>query len=177
MIRSILLCIVACLIGVASAHADEHIGVVDVIAILNNSDAGKGIQAERETLRSKFLEDISKTEQALRAEEKELIALQGDLSPEDYVKKRQAYEAKLFETRKEAQGKKRVLEEASARALDQLRSKLYEVVESIASERGFSLVISNQNVITGQASLDITEETMERINKTLPAVPLEIEEE
>jgi len=160
-----------------ASFAAGSIGVVDVVKILNVSDAAKNIQMQRDSIRESFLSEISKAEQALRIEEKNLLDLRAKLSQEDYMAKRQVYEARLLVIRKEAQHKKRRLEVGSAKAMDILRDALYEAVQGIANERGFELVISNKNVIAGEKSLDITGETLERLNSTLPKIPLEIEKE
>ena len=76
-----------------------------------------------------------------------------------------------------AQSKKRALDEASNAAIDALRDALYEIVQGIAQERGYSLVISNSDVIAGEKSLDITELTMERLNAQLKTVELKVEDE
>lgn len=157
------------------SQAAGSIGVVDVAYILSKSQAAQNIQAQRQSVREAFLADISKTEQALRAEEK-ILDQRGKISQEDYLKLRQVYEANLLELRKDAQQKKRALEEASNVAMNVLREELYVVVQEIANERGFELVISNKNVIAGEKSLDITKETLEIINKNLKEVPLKIEE-
>lgn len=159
------------------AMAETSIGVVDVLSLLNDSKAAKSIQQQREALRAQFLEEISATEQELRAEEKKLQEERVELEPEAYAKNRQAYEAKLLEARKAAQEKKRQLEEASAQAMDVLRDQLYIVVQSIAKERGYELVISNKDVIAGEKSLDITEETMKRLNEAVVEIPLKLEAE
>ncbi|USO06141.1 MAG: OmpH family outer membrane protein [Rhodospirillales bacterium] len=143
---------------------------------MSKSQAAQNIQAQRQSVREAFLADISKTEQALRAEEKKILDQRGKISQEDYLKLRQVYEANLLELRKDAQQKKRALEEASNVAMNVLREELYVVVQEIANERGFELVISNKNVIAGEKSLDITKETLEIINKNLKEVPLKIEE-
>lgn len=157
--------------------AATSIGVVDVLHILTYSKAAKSIQTQREDLRETFLEEISKTEQALREEEKTLIEERNKLEQEAYAAKRQDYDAKLLEARKETQAKKRALEEASGHAMDVLREQLYLVVQSIANERGYELVISNKNVIAGEKSIDITEETMKRLNEAVAEIPLEIKTE
>ncbi|MCB9983062.1 MAG: OmpH family outer membrane protein [Rhodospirillales bacterium] len=156
--------------------AAGSIGVVDVSYILTKSDAALDIQKQRQAVRKSFLEEISKTEQDLRAEEKDLLEKRGTVSQEEYLKLRQSYEAKLQEERKKAQKYRRALEEASTAAMNKLREQLYVVVQEIANERGFELVISNKNVIAGEKSLDITEETLKKINESLKKVPLKIEE-
>lgn len=167
---------VACMIGSAAALAGASIGVIDVFRILNDSEAAQHIQVQREAIRSDFLAEISNTEQALRAEEKALLENKAKLSQEDYLEKRRAYESKLLKTRKDAQQKKRRLEEASNNAVNRLRDELYRVAQEIANERGFELVISNKNVIAGETSLDITDDTMQKLNASLPEIALELKE-
>ena len=103
----------------------------------------------------------------MREQEKTILDKRSDLSPEAYAQERSEYEARLIEARKVAQSKKRRLEEASGKAMDTLREQLYLVVQSIANEQGYALVISNKNVIAGEKSLDITEETMKRLNEAV----------
>ncbi len=169
--------LVCCLLFPAAALAAGSIGVVDVSYILTQSSAAKSIQEQRETHREIFLSEISQAEQELRTEEQKILEMRATLSSEEYAKKRQAYETKLIETRKMTQEKKRVLEEASNTSMDALREHLYVVVQSIANERGFELVISNKNVIAGEKSLDITQETLEKLNQEIETIPLKIKSE
>lgn len=152
--------------------AEGAVGVIDVNIIFAQSDAAKSIDAQREALRQEYLAEISKSENELRQEEQALAHASKDTSQEEYAKRRMAYEQKLNETRKMAQEKKRALEEVSSQAMDRLRDQLYLVAQEIANERGFSLVISNRDVIAGEKSLDITEETLKRLNERLPKVDL-----
>lgn len=172
--------IICVLFAALPVHADAaegaSIGVVDVIYIMNNAEASKHIQEQRNALREAFLAEISGTEQKLRAQEKELLEQRASLNKEEYAKKRKAYEEKLLKTRRYAQGKKQALEGAANEAMNVLRAKLYEVVEQIASERGYDLVISNKNVIAGAKSLDITEEALKRINASIKEITLKAKE-
>lgn len=165
-----------CCLFSAGAFAGGAVGVVDVSYIMSQSLAAKSIHEQREALREKFLAEISETERVLREEEKEILEERSKLSQEEYAKKRQAYETKLIAARKMAQEKKRMLEEASNVSMDALREHLYLVVEELADERGFELVISNKNVIAGEKSLDITQETLEKLNQQIKTVPLEIKD-
>lgn len=161
-----------------AGHAEgTSIGVVDVIYIMNNADASKHIQEQRNVLREQFLEEISETEQKLRDQEKALIEQRQKLNKEEYAKKRKEYEENLLKTRRYAQNKKQALEGAANEGMNVLRAKLYEVVQQIAVEREYDLVISNKNVIAGANALDITEEALKRINASLTEVPLKATEE
>ena len=67
-----------------------------------------------------------------------------------------------------------MLDEASGAAMDKLREELYLVAQQIANERGYSLVISNRDVIAGEKSLDITEEALKRLNEKLKTIDLKL---
>lgn len=167
----LILCVL--LVWPVVGHAEgTSIGVVDVIYIMNNAEASKHIQEQRNTMREDFLEEISETEQKLRSQEKALIEQRQKLSKEEYAKKRKEYEENLLKTRRYAQNEKQALEGAANEGMNVLRAKLYEVVQQIASERNYDLVISNKNVIAGANALDITEEALTRINADLTEVPL-----
>ena len=79
--------------------------------------------------------------------------------------------------RQKTQGRKRALDEAFSKANGQIRAKVYEIVQEIASARKFNLVITKQNVIVGEESIDLTDETMTRLNKELPSIAMDVKEQ
>ncbi len=158
------------------AAAQTSIAVVDVKRLMNASDAAVSIQDQREALKNKYLQEITVQEQALRAEEKRLEEKTISAGDEVSANDRQNYEGMLLEARRFSQDRKRKLEEASRRATEALRETVYVIIQEMANENSYGLVISNQNVIAGEKSLEITDEALERLNKRLPKISLDIEE-
>lgn len=169
----VVLCLTA-IMAPAAARAELSIAVVDVQALLTQSDAAKDIEKQVNQNKEKFLAGLSQQEKTLREEEKKLSDERASLSKEEFAKKAKAFEEKLIATRRDAQEQKRAFDIASGKALGKLRDKLIEVSEEIAKEKSYSLVISKQNVIVGESSMDITEETMRRLNLAVKTIPLEI---
>jgi outer membrane protein len=157
-----------------SAQAETSIAVVDVQALLSRSDAALSIDKQADELKNKFMVDVSKQEQALRENEAKLTSERASLSKEEFAERAKEFEGKLIEMRRAAQIEKRKYDEATTKALNQLRDKLYEIVQQIAKEKKYSLVISKQNVIVGEQSIDITEESLKRLNAALPSISLVI---
>ena len=93
---------------------------------------------------------------------------------EEFNKQRQAYEAKLLELRKFAQDKKQNIDLASRDALAELQEQITNVVEELSDKNSYDLVITNQNIITGSKSLDITDTVLEKLNKKYPKAKLKI---
>lgn len=158
----------------APAFAETVIAVVDVDRILQESDAAKNLQKKRSDAREKFLSELSSKEQELRKQGEALFKKQKELSEEDFAKERKKYEADLLEVRKLAQTKKRAFEEASVDSLKQLRDGLTGVVQKMAAEKGYDLVISARDVIAGEKSLNITEEALKQMNDSVKEIPFKV---
>jgi outer membrane protein len=156
------------------ASAQTNIAVVDMQELLTESDAAKDIQKQVNSYKESFLGEISKQEQALRAEEKSLSAQQGKLGKEEFAKKVKDFEKKLLDTRRDAQTKKKKLDDAVTKSVTQLRDKIFTIVQSIADEKKYDLVISNQNVVIGASALNITDETMKRLNKAVSKIKVDV---
>lgn len=157
-----------------TAATPTSIAVVDVRALLTESDAAKSLQKQIKAERDAFLEQLGKEEKGLREQEKELVAEQGKLSAEEFDKKRKGFEEKLLETRKDAQTKKRDLEVAAGKATEKLRNEITKVVQKIADEKGYNLVISAQDVLIGAESLNITDEAMKGLNDAVSKISLDV---
>ena len=46
-------------------------------------------------------------------------------------------------------------------------------MQKIAEDKGYELVITKQNVITGAASVDMTEEAIKQLNDAMSSIKLE----
>lgn len=165
--------------GVASAAdkpvaAPTSIAVVDVRALLTESSAAKNIQEQIKKQRDAFLADLGKEEKELREQEKNLVEEQGKLPAEEFEKKRKSFEEKLLTTRRDAQTKKRDLEVAAGKATEKLRNEITKVVQKIADEKGYNLVISAQDVLIGADSLNITDEAMKDLNDAVSKIALDV---
>ena len=90
------------------------------------------------------------------------------------MKEKQAFEKNFIETRNTAQKQKVKLDQASIKAMGKLEAKIYEVIQSIADEKKIELVLSKQSVVIGASSLDITKEAMEKLNKAVSKIKLEL---
>lgn len=76
-----------------------------------------------------------------------------------------------------AQVRKGSLDEAFAKAMSDMRETLYQIVEGIAEEKGYTLIISKQNVLVAAESIDITGDVMQSLNQRMPNVTLDVKAE
>lgn len=150
------------------------IAVIDVQKIMQDSNASKGISKSFETLRETYQKEISTLEDKLRKGEDELRKQQTVLSPEALANKRRDFEKQVAEVQKTVQSRKRVLETSLNEAMAVVHKTMVEVVADISRERGANLVLARQQFVLVDTQLDVTDTVLERVNKKLPQVALNI---
>ncbi len=162
------------LIAASPSYAQVNIAVVDVDLILSKSKAAKSIRSQVDKERKSFLSEVKKKEDKVRADQKALDAKRDELTKEQLIEKFQKLEKKRLETAKGLQEKKKKLDGAYTKAMNKLTKSIYDVCQEIANERKIDLVITRQNIIVGNMSLDITKEVLERMDKSLPKLELNV---
>ena len=156
-----------------SALAETRIAIIDVSYILSQSAAAKDVLEQRKELHTQFLAEISRTEQDLRVKEKKLLEERDTIPQEDFAKKKQDYERRILETGRLVREKKQALENVFSVAMGKVQAQLTDIVEEIAEEKGYELVLTKQNVVIGSSSLDITQEAVDKLNAALPTLKLD----
>lgn len=154
------------------SFAETKIAVVDMQKLMTQSDAAKDIQKQADDYKTKFLADISKQEQSLRAEEKGLAEKQSSTPKDEFAKKVKAFEEEVMKTRKDAQAKKKKLDDALEKAAIALRDKIASVTQGVAKDKGYNLVIARQSVVVGEDTLDITPDVLKGLNAAVSKMPL-----
>lgn len=150
------------------------IAVIDVQKIMQESNASKSVSKAFEALRDTYQKEIAALEDKLRKGEDELRKQQTVLSPEALANKRRDFEKQVAEVQKTVQTRKRVLETTLNEAMAVVHKTMVEVVADISRERGANLVLARQQFVLVDTQLDVTDAVMERVNKKLPQVALNI---
>lgn len=149
-----------------------RIAVVDVQMLLIESKAAKNIQKQLKEKRDALQKEFIALEEKLRADEKALAADKAKLDDAAFKTKRESFEKKLLETQTMVQNKKRDLEQAVLDSTEVLRDALLKIVAGISDAKKFDVVLTRQNVVIADKSLDITNEVLEKLNATMTEVPL-----
>ena len=147
---------------------------MDVQKLLTESKAGKNIQEQLEAQKNKFLAELSKQEQKLRDDEKAIGEKRSEMKQEEFSKKAKEFENELADTRRRAQERKKALEESAAAGIVKLRNEILKVVQGIADEKGYSLVINKQIVVVSGKDMDITGEALARLDKAISKIALQM---
>ena len=157
----------------AQAVPAPSIGVLDVRLILRESNAAKSLQPQIDKLLTGFQQDISNRESALRKAEQELLGQRSILAPEAFNQRRRQFEERAKKAQREVQTHKRALDRAVAVAKNKIRVAMFEIAKDIANEKKINIVMAKSGVLMSKKELEITAETMKRLNQKLPSVKVE----
>ena len=152
--------------------AEQKIVVLDLTYVLNQSTAGNGAQAFLKKTFDDNIKKFSGIENALKEEEKDLLAKKNILSKEEYGKNMNSLRKKNidYQTERRSAIDKITMQRAEAR--ETLLKKLKPILESYIKENSVSLVVDKKYILGGGIESDITKVIVEELNKDLPSLNL-----
>ncbi|MCR9175445.1 MAG: OmpH family outer membrane protein [Alphaproteobacteria bacterium] len=152
----------------------SRIAVIDVQAVLRNSKAAVSIQTQIDTRRDAYQSAVSEEERALREAEQELVQRRATLDQSSYEQAARSFQERVAEVQRNVQARKRALDEAFARAMNEVRQKMVATVAQVADERGYQVVLFKNQIVIAAKSLDISEEVRARLDVSLPRVDVDL---
>ena len=144
--------------------------VVDYQRLLQEAKAAQSVRDQVDARRRRYQEQIGREEQRLHEADKDLAEQRAVLSPEAFDERRAAFEADVARVQRLVQERRHQLDEVSAVALTQVRDAIVAVVDDLADERGFNLVLPSSGVFLFSPSIDLTDTVLEGLNARLPDV-------
>lgn len=160
--------------GPQTPATDLAIAVVDVQGIMRSAKASKVVQDQIEKRREAYQAQVSSEEKRLRQAEQDLSQQRAVLAPDAYQQKAREFQSQVAEVQRRVQMRKRELDETFAAAMNELRGALVSVVAEIAEQRGIKLVLFKSQIVIAEKSLDVSEETLQRLNERLPTVKIDL---
>jgi len=154
------------------ASSSELIAFLDMDFIMNKSKAGVQITEELSKNHKANIEKFKKQEDALKEEEKKIIAQKNILEKTEFEKKIVTLREKANKYRIERRNiidnltKKKI--QATAKLLDQIRPILAEY----SADKSISLIIEKKNIIIGKSELDITKDVLSIVDKKISKIKI-----
>lgn len=159
----------------AAANASFKMAVVDVQALLTQSEAAKSIQAQMQEQREKFQKEISDKQRALKEQEEALMKARTKGNEADFNKKKEAFQKTLAESQAEIQKHRQTVDDAANVAVGRLREEITKIAAEMADKERYDIVITRQNVILAVKTMDITPAVMEKLNANLKKIDLKVQ--
>lgn len=153
-----------------SQAGDEKIAVVNIQKVMQDSTAAKSVREQLKSKQGGFESEMRKKEEDLRKQDQELSKQRSVLAPDAFEKKVQEFRTKAASAQKDVQSKKMQLDKAFGGALNDIQKSVFDIVATIAKEKGYVAVIPTSQMLYADPALDVTGEVTSRLNKQLPSV-------
>ncbi len=157
----------------AAPAAGQTFGVVDMGKVMQSTDAAKDVFSQLEVKRKEFQIQISKEESSLSADGQQLEKQKDTLSKTDYEEKANALQARFTQEQRLVDGRKKILYIAQETAIGNLRHEAAKIVASIAKERHYSAVFTEDAVMISTPDLDMTDMVVNQMNKSVKKIPVD----
>lgn len=150
--------------------------IVDIQKIMRVSAASQSIRIQIDTIRTGFQAKLDAKEERLRGEDEELKRQRAILAPDAFEERRKAFEDEVMGVQREIQAQNAIIEKAIEKATRQIRDSVLPILEQIMQERGATVFMDSSQVLFAAETLEVTATALERLNKLLPSVVVEISE-
>ncbi len=170
---TVLSLVMAAPVAVAQTAA-ANILVVDTVRIQEQAAAAKSMQTQIRDFETKLQAQAKSAEEKLKAEEVALKQQQTLLAPEQFDVKRREFETRVGDEQRKLQQAQQDMQVAVRTAQGTLLKALEPILKELMTERGANLMVDRRMVLTSSDSLDVTAAVIERLNKKLPSVKVEI---
>lgn len=162
-----------------SAAAQSKVLVVDSQRIVSESEVGKHVKRQIEAIGKTMSSELKSTASPLQTTGQSLNAeLQGKTPAEQKaaIQSRPDLQKKYVEflqtentVKQQAQVKKYEMAVTEQKAKIQIATKMQEIIEAIAKERGADVVLDKSTIIYGDP-VDITDAVMSRLNSQMTRI-------
>ncbi len=149
------------------------------IAIINSQKAfevsveGKRIVSQMQDRDTKIKNDLQKLDDAIRLLENKLNTGRLTMTQEALLGIQADIEKKTTERKRYEEDQAREAQQFSANLVQRIRGEMVTIIENLAKERGFELVLdlATSGVVTYTPAIDITDEVVRRYDQSKAAAP------
>lgn len=154
--------------GVSYAQQAGKLAIVNSQKAFETSIEGKKALAQMQDRETKIKADIQKLDDSLRLLENKLSTGRLTMTPEALMGIQADIEKKRTERTRYEEDARRELEQLSGNIVNRIRQDMIAVIEALAKERGFELVLdaASSGVVTADPLIDITDEVVRRYDQS-----------
>ena len=141
-----------------NANAENLIVYINLDKLMNQTSAGKLINAQIEKINKNNFEEFKKIEKELKEEETTIVSQKNILSNEEFSKKIDKLRIKVNNYRKDKQEKINNLNNKRIEALKLLLDQINPILSDYSKKNDISLILPKKSVVLAKTALDITDE-------------------
>ena len=148
--------------------------VIDRAAIMRNSMVGLDVAQQAQPYMKQAEDDLKGQDMALRKEGEGLQQQLAILAADVKARKIKDFQTKEQTLQDEAEKKQNLIRGGVLKAQEQIQQALGPILQGIMAERGGNLLLDRNAVVLGTIDVDVTNVAIERLNRKLPKVKVEL---
>lgn len=152
------------------AAANEKIAFIDLNYIMNNSVAGKSINAFINNLSKEKNKSLKLLENEIKKDENELISKKNIIEENIYNKKVNEIRIRINDYKLERQNFNKNLNEKKIKFNNLLLEKLNPIISTYVEKNSITMVLPKKMIIIGKKDLDITKQILEALDKSVQKI-------
>ena len=161
---AIITAIILTFAGTSAALAQSKVGYVNLQEALASIPDGKKVQQKLEGILKKKQEALAKERDDIQKKGEELQKQRAMLSPEAFQKEAQALQGRMAALQESVMASNQELALKEKELAAPILKKMSDMIETIAKERGFDMVLDRAAILYGQSDADLTDELVKRYN-------------
>jgi Skp family chaperone for outer membrane proteins len=149
------------------------IGILGTQQLMTASTAGKQLMSQANASLKALSEASEKKEEALRTQAQQLETQRNanpPISQSDYIAKRKQLQAQDDQIREDFAKNKQALQQRVDKAQQTILNSAGKIIQDVMKARGMTIVLNRAAAEFYPPQWDITDEVLQRLNKTLPSV-------
>jgi outer membrane protein len=164
--------------GAAAAAGDgapvPRVVVIDRNFIMQRSAPGRDMLAQTQNLTKAAETQFKKEEETLATEAGQLQQQMAIMAADVRAQKEKDFLAKQQSFQNRLQARQGEIQAGFAKAAQQLERALEPILQQVMRERGANMVLDRQSVIIATSDIDITPIVVQRLDRALPKVKVEL---
>ena len=160
-----------------ASHATEGSTVVtvDIKKILKEAKVTKHVNEQITSKREVLQKKVSKQEEALRKEDKELAKERSVLAKDVFEKKVKEFREKVAKAQRDIQQENDKMQKAYNKAMAKVQETVVGVISELSEKNGFIVAIPKRQVLFIKKSQDITGDVLSLLDNRLPKLEVKVE--
>ena len=156
----------------SSSYSESLIVFLDMDKIMLQSKAGKSITVELEKIHKNNITTFKQKEEELKNKETSIVSQKNVLSNEEFEKKINSLRKEANEYRIKRRDLINSLTEKRVEAQNKLIKTLNPILADYSKKNSISMIIQKKNIIIGKSELEITDDILEILDKSLKTIDL-----
>lgn len=148
----------------ATALAEQKIGYVDVQRAVMSVEDGKAVKKKLESFAKKKKDELEKAQNDLKTMKEELEKQASLLKDDVKRKKALEFQQKVAEFQESYLKSEKELASKQAELSKPILEKLEKIINAVAKEQNYDLILEKAAVLFAKGNLDLTDEIIGRYN-------------